>query len=177
MTSPPEVPPVEPASEGEFLNGRLLIAMPGISDPRFERAVILVCLHAPEQAMGVRINDPHEEMTLDSILEKLGIDGGARESRQLVLKGGPVERDRGYVLHSDDYMSESSIPVSDDICLTATLDIVLVRIADGLERRTWRQLDLFVRLLEPLMLLILALVVLLLAVALLLPVIRMSTAI
>lgn len=60
---------------------------------------------------------------------------------------------------------------------SATLDTVLVRIADGLERRTWRQLDLFVRLLEPLMLLILALVVLLLAVALLLPVIKMSTAI
>lgn len=99
--------------------------MPGISDPRFERAVILVCLHAPEQAMGVRINDPHEDMTLDFVLEKLGIDGGARESRQLVLKGGPVERDRGYVLHSDDYEVEgSTLEVSDGLCLTATREIL-----------------------------------------------------
>jgi putative transcriptional regulator len=125
MTSPPEVPPAESAIEGEFLNGRLLIAMPGISDPRFERAVILVCLHAPEQAMGVRINDPYEDMTLDSILEKLGIEGGARDSRQLVLKGGPVERDRGYVLHSDDYDVEgSTLEVSDGLCLTATREIL-----------------------------------------------------
>ena len=125
MTSPPEVPPAESASEGEFLNGRLLIAMPGISDPRFERAVILVCLHAPEQAMGVRINDPYEDMTLDSILEKLGIEGGEGDRRQLVLKGGRVERDRGDVLDSDDYDVEgSTLEESDGLCLTASREIV-----------------------------------------------------
>ncbi len=60
-----------------------------------------------------------------SILEKLGIDGGARDSRQLVLKGGPVERDRGYVLHSDDYEVEgSTLEVSDGLCLTATREIL-----------------------------------------------------
>lgn len=112
-------------NEAEFLNGRLLIAMPGIADPRFERAVILVCLHAPEQAMGVRINAPHEDMTLDSILEKLGIEGRARDTRQSVLKGGPVERDRGYVLHSDDYEVEgSTLAVTEGLCLTATRDIL-----------------------------------------------------
>lgn len=125
MSSAPEVPNTEPASEGEFLNGRLLIAMPGISDPRFERAVILVCLHAPEQAMGVRINDPHHDMTLDSILEKLGIEGGARDGRQLVLKGGPVERDRGYVLHSADYeIEDSTLEVTESLYLTATREIL-----------------------------------------------------
>lgn len=120
MDPDPEVP-----NEAEFLNGRLLIAMPGIADPRFERAVILVCLHAPEQAMGVRINAPHEDMTLDSILEKLGIEGRARDNRQAVLRGGPVERDRGYVLHSDDYEVEgSTLAVTEGLCLTATREIL-----------------------------------------------------
>jgi len=120
MNSDPDGP-----GEGEFLNGKLLIAMPGIGDPRFERAVILVCLHAPEQAMGVRINAPHDDMRLDDILEKLGVEGRARDSRQAVLKGGPVERDRGYVLHSDDYEVEgSTLAVSEGLCLTATREIL-----------------------------------------------------
>jgi putative transcriptional regulator len=124
MVSFTDGPPNGP-DDGEFLNGRLLIAMPGIADPRFERAVILVCLHAPEQAMGVRINAPHDDMTLDAILDKLGIEGRARDSRQAVLKGGPVERDRGYVLHSDDYEVEgSTLAVSEGLCLTATREIL-----------------------------------------------------
>ena len=113
------------SDEPEFLNGRLLIAMPGIGDPRFERAVILVCVHAPEQAMGLRIDQPHDDMNLDAILEKLGVEGTARESRQKVLKGGPVERDRGYVLHSDDYqVPGSTLQVTDGLCLTATREIL-----------------------------------------------------
>ncbi|MBX7249648.1 MAG: YqgE/AlgH family protein [Caulobacteraceae bacterium] len=124
MSSSPDQSPTGP-DEGEFLNGKLLIAMPGIGDPRFERAVILVCLHAPEQAMGVRINAPHEDMTLDAILDKLGIEGRARNARQAVLKGGPVERDRGYVIHSDDYeVDGSTLQVAEGLCLTATRDIL-----------------------------------------------------
>ncbi len=120
MTVDPEVP-----TDAEFLNGRLLIAMPGISDPRFERAVILVCMHAPEQAMGIRVNLPHDDMALDDILDKLGVEGRARDSRQQVLKGGPVERDRGYVLHSDDYeVPGSTLTVADGLCLTATREIL-----------------------------------------------------
>jgi len=113
------------SNDGEFLNGRFLIAMPGIADPRFERAVILICVHAPEQAMGLRINLPHDDMSLDAILEKLGVEGRARESRQRVLKGGPVERDRGYVLHSDDYqVPGSTLHIADGLCLTATREIL-----------------------------------------------------
>lgn len=120
MIVDPEVP-----NDAEFLNGRLLIAMPGISDPRFERAVVLVCMHAPEQAMGIRVNLPHDDMTLDAILDKLGVEGRARDSRQQVLKGGPVERDRGYVLHSDDYeVPGSTLVVSEGLCLTATREIL-----------------------------------------------------
>lgn len=116
--------PTVPA-DAEFLNGRLLIAMPGIADPRFERAVILVCMHAPEQAMGIRINLPHEDMSLDAILDKLGVNGAPRDPEQAVLMGGPVERDRGYVIHSDDYeVAGSTLSVSEGLCLTATREIL-----------------------------------------------------
>ncbi|HYE42627.1 MAG TPA: YqgE/AlgH family protein, partial [Caulobacteraceae bacterium] len=117
----------EPAvpADAEFLNGRLLIAMPGIADPRFERAVILVCLHAPEQAMGIRVNLPHDDMELAAILDKLGVEGQPRDPRQPVLRGGPVERDRGYVIHSDDYeVPGSTLSVSEGLCLTATREIL-----------------------------------------------------
>lgn len=118
------VAPDAPA-DAEFLNGRLLIAMPGIADPRFERAVILICVHAPEQAMGIRLNQPHEDMELAVILEKLGVEGEPRSPHQAVLRGGPVERDRGYVIHSNDFETPgSTLSVSDSLSLTATREIL-----------------------------------------------------
>lgn len=108
-----------------FLAGRLLIAMPGIGDPRFEHAVILICLHNDEQAMGVRINLPIEGMTVGGVLERLGVEGRAREPDQLVLLGGPVERERGYVIHSDDFaVMGSTMPVSEGLSLTATREVL-----------------------------------------------------
>lgn len=108
-----------------FLNGRMLIAMPGISDPRFERAVILLCMHAPEQAMGIRLNDPHGEVTVEAVLRRLNVAGAPREPERHVLRGGPVERERGYVLHSDDYESPgSTLSVTDGVGLTASREIL-----------------------------------------------------
>jgi putative transcriptional regulator len=108
-----------------FLAGRLLIAMPGIGDPRFEHAVILICLHNDEQAMGVRINLPVEGMTVGGVLERLGVEGRARHPHQLVLLGGPVERERGYVIHSDDFaVMGSTIPISEGLSLTATREVL-----------------------------------------------------
>ena len=108
-----------------FLTGRLLVAMPGIGDPRFEHAVLLVCIHTAEHAMGVRVNLPIAGMTVATVLDKLGVGGPARDPHQLVLLGGPVEKERGYVVHSDDYSAAgSTMPVAEGLCLTATRDVL-----------------------------------------------------
>ncbi|WP_337266313.1 YqgE/AlgH family protein [Oryzifoliimicrobium ureilyticus] len=113
-----------------FLDGQFLIAMPGMSDTTFSRAVIYVCAHSDAGAMGFIINRPqnltftdvlmHLEMIKDE--EAILLPDNARDFP--IQTGGPVENGRGFVLHSDDYLTESSIPVSDEICMTATLDIV-----------------------------------------------------
>ena len=110
---------------GGFLAGRLLVAMPGIGDPRFEHAVILICLHNAEHAMGVRVNLPVEGMTVAGVLNRLGVQGEARNPMQEVLNGGPVERERGYVLHTDDYaVEDSTMAVFEGVALTATLEVL-----------------------------------------------------
>lgn len=109
----------------ETLAGRLLIAMPGISDPRFDRAVILLCLHNPHQAMGLVLNKPKAELQLNDVLEHLGISANSDLGVHAVLDGGPVKPERGYVLHSDDFaLADGSQPVAPGICLTVTRDIL-----------------------------------------------------
>lgn len=111
-------------SDPAFLTGQLLIAMPGIDDPRFERAVILVCAHDPEHAMGLTLNRPVEGLTVRRLLRKLGVNA-AGAPRDLVLLGGPVEKERGFVLHTGEYASEpGSIQIADDLMLTATKDVL-----------------------------------------------------
>ena len=80
----------QPSDGGGFLTGRLLVAMPGIGDPRFEHAVILICLHNEEHAMGVRVNRPVDGMTVAGVLNRLGVKGDARNPTQEVLNGGPL---------------------------------------------------------------------------------------
>ena len=115
-------------SEAPFLTGRMLVAMPGIGDPRFERAVILLCAHNAEHAMGLTVNRPVEGLSVGSVLKRLKV-GGASSSitlpDDLVLMGGPVERDRGFVLHTDDYAApESTLQVGDGVALTATREVL-----------------------------------------------------
>ena len=117
--------------EGGFFSGQLLIAMPGISDPRFERALILICAHDADHAMGLTLNRPVEGLTVRDVLERLGVlekQGGleklglkptTRRPPDLVLIGGPVQRDRGFVLHSTDYPGEHSVKVGGDLALSA----------------------------------------------------------
>ena len=108
-----------------YLGGRLLVAMPGIGDPRFERAVILLCAHNAEHAMGLAVNRPVDGLTVPDLLERLGVEATIQTPKDLVLLGGPVERERGFVLHTDDYAGEpSSIPVADGVMLTATRDVL-----------------------------------------------------
>lgn len=113
-----------------FLDDHFLIAMPGMKDGRFTRSVIYVCAHSSEGAMGLIINQM-QPMRFPDLLVQLGIikeDEAIRlptPAREFAVRnGGPVDRSRGFVLHSDDYTVESSMPVSDDICLTATVDIL-----------------------------------------------------
>lgn len=111
---------------GQFLGGRLLIAMPSIGDPRFERTVILMCAHSAESAMGVVLNNPVEGLSLTSLLERLSVnpEPGSRID-QLVLAGGPVERERGFVLHTDDFSTvDATMAVAEGIALTPTREVL-----------------------------------------------------
>jgi len=108
-----------------YLDGRLLIAMPTMGDPRFDRTVIYLCAHSKTGAMGLIINKPAEHMTLGELLIQLDIDPGHCDRNQIVLTGGPVETSRGFVLHSSDYyVDDTTLRVTDETGLTATLDIL-----------------------------------------------------
>src|SRR5437764_3388204 len=117
--------------EGGFFSGQLLIAMPGISDPRFERALILVCAHDRDHAMGLALNRPVEGLTVPDLLERLEIKSTIRLPPDLVLMGGPVERERGFVLHTADYQGEHSLDVTGGIALTATREVLEAMPADA----------------------------------------------
>jgi putative transcriptional regulator len=108
-----------------FLEGKLLIALPSMSDPRFERTVIFMCAHSLEGAMGLIINKPVEGLGFHDLLNRLSLRIAANTPDFPVLYGGPVETGRGFVLHSGDYEStDSTMPVSGDVSLTGTLDIL-----------------------------------------------------
>jgi len=110
---------------GTFLAGRMLIAMPGIDDPRFERAVILMCAHSAEHAMGIAVNMPVDGLTVPDLFRRLGVETTSRMPDRPVLSGGPVERERGFVLHTDDYTApDSTLFVGDGVALTATREVL-----------------------------------------------------
>ena len=109
----------------DTLTGKLLVAMPGIGDPRFDRTVIVLCSHDAEHAMGVVINRPKDELTLSDVLGHLGLDADGEESERSVLDGGPVRPDRGYVLHSPDFAAgDATHDVGPGIRLTSTRDVL-----------------------------------------------------
>ncbi len=118
-------------SGGSFLDGQLLIAMPGMSDPRFDRSVIYMCAHSEQGAMGLIINKAAPMMRFGDLLAQLDLlpDRSPEPPPDLlampVLYGGPVEQERGFVLHSSDYQSgETSLTVSKTVAITATVDIL-----------------------------------------------------
>jgi len=118
-------------TQSSHLDGKLLIAMPAMGDTRFERAVIYMCAHSDDGAMGLIVNKPAPDLRFSDLLEQLEMKI-PDESRQIrVHFGGPVEHGRGFVLHSRDYDSEdSTLHVDDAFGMTATLDI-LKDISDG----------------------------------------------
>lgn len=118
-------------SRDRYLDGQLLIAMPVMTDPRFERSVIFMCAHSEEGAMGLIINQEARQITFSDLLERLeilpeGLDKNVADIDRIPIHlGGPVETGRGFVLHSRDYfVDDSTLPIKDDICLTATVDIL-----------------------------------------------------
>jgi putative transcriptional regulator len=118
--------------KSSFLDGQMLIAMPGMSDPRFDRSVIFMCAHSDNGAMGIIVNKRAPMISFSELLERLDIM--PQESRiklpddvqsMLVQFGGPVEPGRGFVLHTSDYFSaDTSLPIDERVALTATLDIL-----------------------------------------------------
>lgn len=115
--------PRMPRSE-RSLTGQLLIAMPGMGDPRFQRSVIYMCAHGDEGAMGLVVNKLFGSITFKDLLEQLDAKIGEPEVNLPVHYGGPVESGRGFVLHSTDYLREGSLVVDDEVALTATIDIL-----------------------------------------------------
>jgi putative transcriptional regulator len=108
-----------------FLKGQLLVAMPAMQDPRFERSVIYMCAHSRDGAMGLVINKPAPNITFTELMDQLGIETGGGFQDIRVHFGGPVETSRGFVLHSSDYhLEEATLRVTPEIGLTATVDIL-----------------------------------------------------
>lgn len=120
------------STRDRYLEGQLLLAMPTMADKRFRRAVIFMCRHNDEGAMGIIVNQPASKLSFPGLLSQLNLidgnsDGGVPDELldKSVHVGGPVSSERGFVLHSDDLvMKDSTMVVGGGICLTATLDIL-----------------------------------------------------
>lgn len=119
-------------SHSGYLDGQVLIAMPGMLDERFARSVIYLCAHSAEGAMGIVINKPASHIVFRKLLVQLQIIEDEEAIRLpsstediQVLQGGPVDKARGFVLHSSDFFIEdTTLPIDERMCLTATVDIL-----------------------------------------------------
>lgn len=132
------MPSLKARDDRGFLDGQFLVAMPGMSDERFSRSVIYICAHTSEGTMGLVLNQRAPQVKLPQILVQLGVlpEGSpivlpTKAQQVNVLRGGPVETGRGFVLHSSDfYVASATMPVDEGLCLTTTID-VLKAIARG----------------------------------------------
>ena len=116
--------------DADYLSGQILIAMPGMTDERFERSVIYLCAHNEDGAMGLVLNRPIEALTFPDLLEQLNIADHDPSSNINVHFGGPVDTARGFVLHTPDYVRDSTMVVDEHFAMTTTVDI-LRAIAQG----------------------------------------------
>lgn len=120
--------PVNPS--GDTLTGQFLVAMPQMPDERFARTVIYICAHSGEGAMGLVVNRLFQGVAFPDLLEQLHVEVEKPRGSLRVHYGGPVETGRGFVLHSADYLREGSMAVTEEVVLTATVDI-LRAVAEG----------------------------------------------
>jgi putative transcriptional regulator len=112
-----------PQEDFSSLVGQFLLALPGIGDPRFEQAVIVLCLHQPDGAMGIGVGRIVPKLGLHALLKQLDIAPGAAPDAPVHF-GGPVESQRGFVLHSPDWRGEDTVVLDDRLALTTTLDVL-----------------------------------------------------
>lgn len=112
------------------LTGQFLIAMPTMTDARFAHALVYICTHNETGAMGLIVNRHYGAIDIKSLFAQLEITPGDAMPDMPVYYGGPVETSRGFILHSDDFMQDTSMRVHDTVALTATMDI-LKAIAEG----------------------------------------------
>ena len=113
-----------------YFAGQLLVAMPGMGDPRFDRSVIYMCAHSDEGALGLVVNQLVNHINFSNLLEQLNIATETPERQIRVHFGGPVETGRGLVLHSADYAQDSTLQINEQVGLTASVGI-LEAIAQG----------------------------------------------
>lgn len=106
-----------------FLSGQLLLAMPGMGDLRFDRAVIAICVHDEDGAIGIGVGQHREGTRLRALMSQLGIEPGMAPDAP-VHHGGPVEPGRGFVLHSDDWSGQDSVAVTGIGAMTGTIDVL-----------------------------------------------------
>lgn len=128
--------------KASYLDGQLLLAMPGMTDPRFDHSVIYICSHSEEGAMGLVVNSAAANIDFYGLLDQLGVDydpnllfsaddkANSDDNGIILHAGGPVEVGRGFILHSADYIQDSTLVISQTVALTATVDI-LAAIANG----------------------------------------------
>lgn len=120
-----------------YMTGKILIASPAIGDPRFDRAVIYVVDHSDEHAMGITLNRPMRDLRLPILLEQLGVEGAIRVPDRAVLDGGPVDRDRGFVLHTGEFGNDdATLKVGDGFALTATKEVLDAMASEHPPRRS-----------------------------------------
>ena len=110
--------------EDGYLTGQFLIAMPQMADPRFAQTVIYLCAHTADGAMGLVINREIDGITFPGLLKQLEIEVPDADDQIRVMFGGPVEMGRGFVLHSQDYLQDSTLLIGERVGLTATMDIL-----------------------------------------------------
>lgn len=134
-TSASAVPILAVMARPDFLSGQFLLAMPGIGDPRFERAAIAMCAHDENGALGIGFGTPIDDLGLHDLLDQFGIDTGEAPDAPISL-GGPVEPGRGFVLHSNDWGGQDTIDVAGRWALSGSID-ALRAIAEGRGPRRW----------------------------------------
>jgi putative transcriptional regulator len=113
-----------PKEEFPCLAGQFLVAMPGMHDLSFEKSVIYICAHSAEGAMGLIVNRAINSVTFSDMLEQLEIDEPISSPPIKIHFGGPVESERGFVLHTNDYLQDTTLAIDQDLSLTATLDVL-----------------------------------------------------
>jgi len=114
-----------PERPRDFLTGQMLIAMPNMGDPRFEQSLIFMCSHDDEHAMGIIVNKPLADIGFADLLEQLDIEAGETAADAPVFFGGPVQTERGVVLHTLDYALETTVRLSSDLGMTASKEVLI----------------------------------------------------